>query len=348
MRAAEASRPAALPASTPNAAPNAASADEDIESRANDRLRLKYRGRRCPRWRLRGGDASTGAKVKTRSSRTKELMYDDDGGAPFERCANTKDGIAVWMRAVPGSNAKEVLAEATFAKTPARAFWRAVCDVERYQEFVPFVKRSFVCKDARNDSAGGGGSVWVYNVVKAPVVGPRDFVIKIESAPRGADGSMTCAWHVPDDGVGPPALSGHVRLLKNSGGWELREASAGGGVAVRYRVLTDPGTALPGFLVDLANQSSVPDVMRAFNARATSGVYEREDAAAAAARTGAGSGSSRFLAGLVSGGVAKELEELLQWGDFGRITTSLSARLRKMATALDARVGDRRSANDAS
>ena len=342
MRAAEASRPAALPASTPNAAPNAASADEDIESRANDRLRLKYRGRRCPRWRLRGGDASTGAKSKARSSR-KELMYDDDGGAPFERCANTKDGIAVWMRAVPGSNAKEVLAEATFAKTPARAFWRAVCDVERYQEFVPFVKRSFVCKDAR--SSAGGGSAWVYNVVKAPVVGPRDFVIKIDSTPRGADGSMTCAWHVPDDGVGPAALSGHVRLLKNSGGWELRETANGKGVAVRYRVLTDPGTALPGFLVDLANQSSVPDVMRAFNARATSGVYEREDAASLAA---AGSGSSRFLAGLVNGGVAKELEELLQWGDFGRITTSLSARLRKMATALDARVGDRRSANDAS
>ena len=236
MRAAEASRPAALPASTPNAAPNAASADEDIESRANDRLRLKYRGRRCPRWRLRGGDASTGAKVKTRSSRTKELMYDDDGGAPFERCANTKDGIAVWMRAVPGSNAKEVLAEATFAKTPARAFWRAVCDVERYQEFVPFVKRSFVCKDAR--SSAGGGSVWVYNVVKAPVVGPRDFVIKIDSTTRGADGLMTCAWHVPDDGVGPAALSGHVRLLKNSGGWELREANGGGGgggIWIRFR-----------------------------------------------------------------------------------------------------------------
>ena len=286
-----------------------------------------------------------GAKVKARSSR-KELMYDDDGGAPFERCANTKDGIAVWMRAVPGSNAKEVLAEATFAKTPARAFWRAVCDVERYQEFVPFVKRSFVCKDAR--SSAGGGSVWVYNVVKAPVVGPRDFVIKIDSTTRGADGLMTCAWHVPDDGVGPTALSGHVRLLKNSGGWELREANGGGGVAVRYRVLTDPGTALPGFLVDLANQSSVPDVMRAFNARATSGVYEREDAAAAAA-AGSGSGfagAGRFLAGLVGGedatrGVAKELEELLRSGDFGRITTSLSARLRKMATALDARGGDK-------
>ena len=40
-------------------------------------------------------------------------------------------------------------------------------------------------------------------------------------------------------------------------------------------------------------------------------------------------------------GVAKELEELLRSGDFGRITTSLSARLRKMATALDARGGDK-------
>ena len=76
-------------------------------------------------------------------------MYDDDGGAPFEKVADTKDGIAVWSRAAPGSNAKEVLAECVFKKTPVASFWRAVCDVERYQEFVPFVKRSFVCKDTR-------------------------------------------------------------------------------------------------------------------------------------------------------------------------------------------------------
>ena len=77
-------------------------------------------------------------------------MYDDDGGAPFEKVADTKDGIAVWSRAAPGSNAKEVLAECVFKKTPVASFWRAVCDVERYQEFVPFVKRSFVCKDTRS------------------------------------------------------------------------------------------------------------------------------------------------------------------------------------------------------
>ena len=70
-------------------------------------------------------------------------------------------------------------------------------------------------------------------------------------------------------------------------------------------------------------------------------------AGGAAAGCGSGfAGAGRFLAGLVGGedatrGVAKELEELLRSGDFGRITTSLSARLRKMATALDARGGDK-------
>ena len=199
-------------------------------------------------------------------------MYDDDGGAPFERCANTKDGIAVWMSRA-GSNAKEVLAEATFAKTPARAFWRAVCDVERYQEFVPFVKRSFVCKDAR--SSAGGGSVGVQRGEGAGggTEGLRD---QDRFDTPGADGSMTCAWHVPDDGVGPAALSGHVRLLKNSGGWELREANGGGGVAVRYRVLTDPARRCRVSGGPREPELGTGRHARAFNARATSGVYERE------------------------------------------------------------------------
>ena len=94
---------------------------------------------------------------------------------------------------------------------------------------------------------------------------------------------MTCSWHVPDDGVGPRRAEWARQAPQEQRRVGAEGGGGGGGVAVRYRVLTDPGTALPGFLVDLANQSSVPDVMRAFNARATSGVYEREDAAAAAA-----------------------------------------------------------------
>jgi hypothetical protein len=36
---------------------------------------------------------------------------------------------------------------------------------------------------------------------------------------------------------------------------------------------------IAGWLVDIANQSSVPDVIRSFHERASSGIYEREAAA---------------------------------------------------------------------
>ena len=60
---------------------------------------------------------------------------------------------------------------------------------------------------------------------------------------------------------------GTIRLIQNKGSWELKEAAGGEGTALRYRILTDPGAALPGWLIDIANQSSVPDVLRAFHKR---------------------------------------------------------------------------------
>ena len=46
-----------------------------------------------------------------------------------------------------------------------------------------------------------------------------------------------------------------------------------------YRALADPGPGVAGWLVDVANKRSVPDVLRAFEKRARSGVYEAEDEA---------------------------------------------------------------------
>ena len=54
--------------------------------------------------------------------------------------------------------------------------------------------------------------------------------------------------------------------------------SVRGRIAVHQAVtrLTDPGAGVPGWLVDVANKTSVPDVLRAFAGRATSGLYEEE------------------------------------------------------------------------
>jgi hypothetical protein len=55
---------------------------------------------------------------------------------------------------------------------------------------------------------------------------------------------------------------------------------------------------MAGWLVDMANQSSVPDVIRAFHERANSGIYEREDAERAAAEA---AGRSRGGGGMGMG-----------------------------------------------
>ena len=129
-------------------------------------------------------------------------------------------------------------------------------------------------------------ATWVYNLIKAPMVSARDYTIRIQSTSSRHPGEPYVSAWTTDNGAGPAAKKGTVRLVQNTGSWELREVNGGAGTAVRYRVLTDPGAALPAWIIDMANQSSVPDILRSFHKRATSGLYEREDAEREAGRAG--------------------------------------------------------------
>lgn len=283
----------------------------------NGTMRGEYRGRRCPRWRMR--DATSGRPRPERGAggsrstrRAKTLLVDADGGEPFEKTHETDDGIVVWMRASDDAScaAKEVMAVATFRDCTAARFRRAVLDAERYAEFVPFVQTSFAvpvertsldvkietnanANDANDASADANADanagvhpdvVWVYNRVKLPFVSARDYSIKIVSSTRAhthAGSDETCVFvstWTEDTSVGPAPKKGVVRLRRNRGSWRVADA-ADGGVAVTYRALADPGPGVPGWLVDVANKRSVPDVLRAFEKRARSGVYEAEDEA---------------------------------------------------------------------
>ena len=136
--------------------------------------------------------------------------------------------------------------------------------------------------------------VWAYNRVKPPVASARDYCIKIVSDIVSDDASdfhdfsssnvcsakaananvFVASWEV-DELEGSRPCAGVVRLRRNRGSWRVAD-DARGGCAVTYRVLTDPGAGVPGWLVDVANKTSVPDVLRAFAGRATSGLYEEE------------------------------------------------------------------------
>ena len=301
-------------------APTASSGSVDV----NGTMRGEYRGRRCPRWRLR--DASSGRPRPERGAggsrstrRAKTLLVDADGGEPFEKTHETDDGIVVWMRASGDAScaAKEVMAVATFRDCTAARFRRAVLDAERYAEFVPFVQTSFAVESATrdvkietSDTASGARDardargvrdvVWTYNRVKLPFASARDYSIKIVSSPIAYDSDdsddacvFVSSW-TEDDSVGPAPRKGVVRLRRNRGSWRVADA-ADGGVAVTYRALADPGPGVPGWLVDVANKRSVPDVLRAFERRARSGVYEAEDEANVNSRNARKAGNARFF-----------------------------------------------------
>ena len=298
-------------------APTASSGSVDV----NGTMRGEYRGRRCPRWRMR--DASSGHPRSRSTRRAKTLLVDADGGEPFEKTHETDDGIVVWMRASGDAScaAKEVMAVATFRDCTAGRFRRAVLDAERYAEFVPFVQTSFAVERAQtdvkietsDDTASGAHDdahdargdahdvVWVYNRVKLPFASARDYSIKIVSSPNTHAGSddacvFVSSW-TEDDSVWPAPSKGVVRLRRNRGSWRVADA-ADGGVAVTYRALADPGPGVPGWLVDVANKRSVPDVLRAFERRARSGVYEAEDEANVNSRNAwFFAGNARFFSG---------------------------------------------------
>ena len=86
---------------------------------------------------------------------------------------------------------------------------------------------------------------WVYNLVKLPLASARDYTIKIESKPAKSNNQPHLSSWTIDNAPGPPAKRGMIRLVQNKGSWELKVAAGGAGTAVRYRLLTDPGAALP-------------------------------------------------------------------------------------------------------
>ena len=294
----------------------------------NTGMRCSYRGRVCPRWRRRHeiSDRPIGAATN-KPNHPLRLDSPEEGGTPFAFVSQTKDGIAVWSRVGddPSCQVKEICAEAIFEGVSMKQFWRALGDVERYAEFVPFVKKSFVLKrelgvTPRSHTTGGTTRhygentqhtidhvdsktqteqvdfVWAYNLVKPPAVSRRDFCIKI-TTPSFVDFAtakeVTSSWEI--DVLQAPAVDPNiVRVVTNRGSWtvqtlhreeHLREEHLREGhlreepnsVKVTYTLLTDPGASLPSWVINTANKNAVPDVLRAFHARAVSGIYDDDD-----------------------------------------------------------------------
>jgi hypothetical protein len=182
------------------------------------------------------------------------VLASTDSG--WEQAAQT-DGITVFTRAKEGSGVREVKANAKM-DSPPHAVWAVIRDYEHYKDNMPYTKESQVLE--RKD---GGKITYFYSVIDAPFVDKRDFVLKIidESDWKEGQGFLKARWSTSEE-KRVAERRRMTRLKLNDGYWLLEPRDEGKTTWVTYYLFTDPGGAIPNFIVNKANTSAIPDLFR--------------------------------------------------------------------------------------
>jgi uncharacterized membrane protein len=185
-------------------------------------------------------------------------------GEPAWKQVARDGGVSVFARTPEGGSVAEVKATA-LVDAPPQDVWRVIRDYANYAKTMPHTEESRVLASEQD-----GKVIVFYCLVNAPLVDKREFIIRIvdESDWKEGKGFLKTAWTVATEG-GPPEREGVVRVKLNNGYWLLEPREEGKKTFVTYYLYTDPGGALPRWIADRANKTSVPDVLRAVREHAT-------------------------------------------------------------------------------
>jgi hypothetical protein len=159
-----------------------------------------------------------------------------------------KNGITLEKRAVPDSSFMEYRARAhATASAPAvvSRIWNAISGVQ-----APPITQRKVLKHGEDE-------IVVYDQIHAPVVKDRDVTIRIRKVADPRTGAVEISFESRPE-LGPPPAQGYVRLPVVRGDWRVEPASDGG-ANVSYRCYSEPGGAIPAFLVRGTQQGNVYD-----------------------------------------------------------------------------------------
>lgn len=166
--------------------------------------------------------------------------------------------ITVKNRSVEGSAIKEIWAEGEIA-APAVDVQDALMDVARLRFFMPYMKDARELGERMPD-----GSVFVYTLIDLPVVGKRDYVVRLELKralePDGT-GLFQNEWHAHPDHI--PRRQSVVRLSRNDGSWVVTPLGDGSKCWAVYRFSVDPGGWVPAFAANLGNEHGVTSTYEA-------------------------------------------------------------------------------------
>jgi len=187
--------------------------------------------------------------------------------AGWER-AYTGDDLVIDTRSVPASAVKELRAEGLLP-APPHVVRAVLADLERYPEFMPYVKVARVLERETD------GAVVAYLRLSFGALGllgvtDRDYAIRIdERVTRSADGRTGYwrEWNLADVPLPSSEDGSVVRVPVNRGYWELRPAPADVGQTLGvYCLFIDPGGSLPAWAINRGNTQGVPKVYDAVRA----------------------------------------------------------------------------------
>jgi hypothetical protein len=174
--------------------------------------------------------------------------------SPWDKVAQTDDGISVYLREIPDTTVKEAKAYLRIP-APPRIVLDAACDPKSFKKALKYVEK-------QKYYWVGDPNVWfTYQLLDYPIVDKRDYVIRYQRTLDPAKDVYRLSWSTSTK-KGPPPREDAIRVTLATGGIVVVPEGDGKRSLLKFRLLADPGGYIPGWVINIANKRNLPDIVR--------------------------------------------------------------------------------------
>lgn len=171
--------------------------------------------------------------------------------------AYRKDTTVIFTK--DAGSSREIMAF-TAIKARPEAVFNVICDFGHYSEFMPYVEESRVLRQISPHE------LITYQRIAPPFVSERDYPTRMKITRDVSASLFTIEWRGSPDSL--PEIDDVIRISLNQGSWHIEPADADRQqTRLTYRVLVDPGGAIPAFVANLSGTVAVPGLLEAVRKR---------------------------------------------------------------------------------
>jgi ribosome-associated toxin RatA of RatAB toxin-antitoxin module len=165
---------------------------------------------------------------------------------------SSKDGLLVERRAA--GSLYEIRATAESSLSPS-AIFETIWTQREHPQFVPHLKRLQLLSEA-------GDERLAYEQVEMPLARDRDYTVRLQKRVDVDTQRYEVVFATAND-AGPPPDRNHIRVPSIRGRWLIEPGPDSRGSRIRYEVFSDPGGALPPWLLNQVQGDAVAKLVRA-------------------------------------------------------------------------------------